>query len=142
MKTLKVLFCIFILISINGINSYSQDSYQGAMKFKIKVLNSEGDKIDNAIIKVYENSEEIKSIEGNPSILLLNLNKTYVIEVSDKENNKKYLLVDSTVPLNLNDKICPFSCKVKLNDDFSSLEKPVVKVFYGKRDFEFMALNK
>ena len=93
------------------------------MKFKIKVLNSEGDRIDNAVIKVFENNEQIKTVEGNPVVLFLNLNRTYIIEVSDKDL-KKYLLVDSSVPVNLNDKICPFSCKVKLNDDFSSLEKP------------------
>ena len=141
MKTLKFLFFLFIIVSINGINSYSQSEFQGSMKFKIKVINSERDKIDNAVIKVFENNEEIKTVEGNPGVLFLNLNRTYIIEVSDKDH-KKYLLVDSAVPANLNDKIWPFSCTVKLNDDFSSFEKPIVKVYWGKKDFEFMALNK
>lgn len=140
MKT-RIIFFLFIIVSINGINSYSQSEYQGSMKFKIKVLNSEGDKDENAVIKVYENNEQIKTAEGNPVVLFLNLNRTFIIEVSDNVH-KKYLLVDSSVPVNLNDKICPYSCTVKLNENFSSFEKPIVKVYWGKKDFEFMVPDK
>ena len=41
----KIILFLFIVFSLNGINSYSQSEYKGSMKLKIKVVDSEMTKI-------------------------------------------------------------------------------------------------
>jgi hypothetical protein len=136
MKNLKILLILLIIISINEKNSNSQSVQQGSLKLKIKVLNSEGNIIDNAIIKVYENDKEIKIVEGSSNILFLDLNKTYIIEVLDNEY-KKYISVNSSVPEKLNNKICQVSCKFRMYHESSSYERPSAQVTYLRRKFQF-----
>jgi hypothetical protein len=138
MRNLKTLFMLFIFISINGINGYSQSEYKGLLKLKIRALNAQGNKIDSASIKVFENDKQIKTVKGSPGIVILDLNRTYIIEVSDNDY-KKYLYVNSSVPVKLNDKICPFSFKYRLYESTitAAHEKPTAEGFYEKGTGKF-----
>lgn len=134
MKNLKNFFILFLIISISGINSYSQNENQGSLELKIKVINPRKNKIDNAIFKVYENDKEIKIVEGNPCIIALDLNKDYIIEMSENKNIK-HITVKTSVPEKFNDKNYQCTCRYKLYDLPDSYEKPSTQIIFEVRNF-------
>jgi len=137
MKTTVFLLAITIIFSLSEYKCFSQGSKSGALKLKITVIDTLNKRIDNPIIIVYEDNKEMNKINGNPCTLMLDLNKNYIIGILSNTDLKKYLQVNTTVPCNLIDNIYKYSCKVKLINKISSIEKPAVKIVYEKNDFNF-----
>lgn len=134
--TFKFLIVSILLTFLINV-CFSQDNSKGAVNLKIKTINTGKKMIKDPLIKIFENGQELKTITDNPCKVSLNPNKIYTISVSAKEYGSKYICIDTSVPDNLADLICPYHFKVMLDNSESTYDKPAVKIYFGEKDFEF-----
>jgi hypothetical protein len=143
MKTLILSLTVFVCVCTDFIAGFCQAPKNGSVKVKMIVIDSVKNRINDPLIAVFENSKEIvKESKKNPCSFILDLNKVYIIEVSNVRYGKKYLLFDTSVPPIVKNYFnFHYTCKVILNGQNSSMDKPAVKIYYTNKDFNFIQLN-
>ncbi len=134
MKNIKKLFSFLIITLLSGMSSYSQSNVQGVLELKFKILPSKVEKTSNVVFKIFENDKEIKKVEGNESIISLDLNKTFVVEVSDSKMIK-YVQVNTNVPDIKKGQPYKYTCKFRYCDEKDSYDKPTSIIIYEKNHF-------
>jgi len=127
MKAIYFLAIVFTIV-IQSNNSFSQKP--GFLKIKFDVTDSVKTFIDNPTITVYEEGKEINKLNTNPCSLTLDLNKTYLLEVSANTHNTKTIMFDTNVPET--DLVYKYNFRVGLLHRIIT-EKSLTKVCYDEK---------